>query len=158
MRRSFQLLQKSLKMSSSTAQFPKSKTDTEWRTILNPAQFAILREKATERPYTDSTLSSPNTKEGIYSCVACDTPLYKSTTKFSSGCGWPSFYEALPGALVLYEDLSLGMERTEMVCSGCGGHLGHVFKGEGYKNPVDERHCVNSIALKFKEEPIVEKK
>ncbi|KAH3684383.1 hypothetical protein WICPIJ_004659 [Wickerhamomyces pijperi] len=136
--------------------FPKSKPNSEWRTLLSPSQYAILREKATERPYTDPTLSSASTTPsvGTYHCAACDTPLYNSSTKFNSGCGWPSFYQALPGALVLYEDHSHGMERIEMCCAGCDGHLGHIFKGEGYGNPVDERHCVNSISLKFVEEPV----
>ncbi|KAH3674859.1 hypothetical protein WICMUC_003062 [Wickerhamomyces mucosus] len=132
------------------SQFPVNKSESEWKAILSPAQFAILREKATERPGTGPYLHTKDV--GIYHCAGCDAPLYKSSTKFDSHCGWPSFYEALPDALKIYEDTSHGMVRTEMVCAKCGGHLGHIFKGEGYENPTDERHCVNSISLKFKKE------
>ncbi|CAI0448713.1 unnamed protein product [Linum tenue] len=87
-------------------------------------------------------------EEGVYSCAGCETPLYKSTTKFNSGCGWPAFYEGLPGAINRNVSELDGM-RVEITCAACGGHLGHVFKGEGFKTPTDERHCVNSISLKF---------
>lgn len=118
-------------------------------------------------------------EEGIYNCAGCGTPLYKSTTKFSSGCGWPAFFEGLPGAItrtvssifflfvihnVRYLVSSFTTKtldeyatfqpdpdgrRTEITCTACGGHLGHVFKGEGFKTPTDERHCVNSVSIKF---------
>lgn len=113
-------------------------------------------------------------EEGIYSCAGCGTPLYKSTTKFNSGCGWPAFYEGFPGAItrtvsllhvvvfVTVNQLLLKLiihrttlqpdpdgRRTEITCTACGGHLGHVFKGEGFKTPTDERHCVNSVSIKF---------
>ncbi|KIM90622.1 hypothetical protein PILCRDRAFT_812377 [Piloderma croceum F 1598] len=87
--------------------------------------------------------------EGIYSCAGCGTPLYKSATKFNSGCGWPAFFDAIPGAINRHEDKSFFTTRTEITCAACGGHLGHVFKGEGFDTPTDERHCVNSISLSF---------
>ncbi|KAI9429366.1 methionine sulfoxide reductase [Lactarius indigo] len=125
----------------------KIKSDDEWRAVLNPEQFRVLRLKGTERAGTGEYEHNKTT--GVYSCAACDTPLYKSSTKFDSGCGWPAFYDAIPGAVSRHEDLSLGTVRTEITCTACGGHLGHVFKGEGFKTPTDERHCVNSISLSF---------
>jgi peptide-methionine (R)-S-oxide reductase len=126
------------------------KSDDEWRAVLTPAQFSVLREKATERPGTG--IYNHFDKSGIFKCAGCGQPLYKSTTKFDSGCGWPAFYEGLPGAIKTETDTSFGSVRTEIMCSGCNGHLGHVFKGEGFKTPTDERHCVNSISLTFKEQ------
>ncbi|MFQ6632602.1 hypothetical protein Gotur_009688 [Gossypium turneri] len=86
-------------------------------------------------------------QEGVYNCAGCGTPLYKSTTKFNSGCGWPAFYEGFPGAINRTPDPD--GRRTEITCAACGGHLGHVFKGEGFSVPTDERHCVNSVSIKF---------
>lgn len=88
-------------------------------------------------------------KDGVYLCAGCEAPLYKSETKFDSGCGWPAFYQAVEGALTLTTDKTHGMTRTEICCATCGGHVGHVFYNEGYKNPTNERHCANSISLKF---------
>jgi len=122
-------------------------SDEEWRVKLTPEQFKVLREKGTERPGTGEY--NKHYEKGVYTCAGCDTPLYTSETKFDSGCGWPAFYDAIPGALEIHEDTSHGMRRTEIVCKACGGHLGHVFKGEGFSTPTDERHCVNSISLKF---------
>ncbi|VAH19094.1 unnamed protein product [Triticum turgidum subsp. durum] len=85
--------------------------------------------------------------EGIYGCAGCGTPLYKSSTKFNSGCGWPAFYEGFPGTIKRTADPD--GRRIEITCAACEGHLGHVFKGEGFNTPTDERHCVNSISLKF---------
>ncbi|KAG5368694.1 Peptide methionine sulfoxide reductase B2 [Yarrowia sp. E02] len=127
-----------------------NKTDGEWRAVLSPEQFRVLREKGTERPHTGEYNSTFD--NGTYNCAGCDAPLYTSKAKFRSSCGWPAFYEAIPGALKLNEDKTLGMTRTEMVCANCDGHLGHVFKGEGYDTPTDERHCVNSVSLNFKPE------
>ncbi|KAJ7694643.1 peptide methionine sulfoxide reductase msrB [Mycena rosella] len=138
------------------------KTDDEWRAILSPEQasfrarfFRILRQKGTERASTGEY--DKHFDEGVYSCAACATPLYKSTTKFDSGCGWPAFFDAIPGAVTRHTDSSWGMERIEIVCTACGGHLGHVFKGEKFDTPTDERHCVNSVSLKFKDGDGVEK-
>ncbi|XP_020570581.1 peptide methionine sulfoxide reductase B5-like [Phalaenopsis equestris] len=121
------------------------KSEDEWRTILSPEQFRILRLKGTEYPGIGKY--DKFFEEGIYECAGCGTPLYKSTTKFNSGCGWPAFYEGLPGAINRSVDAD-GV-RVEITCAACGGHLGHVFKGEGFNTPTDERHCVNSISLKF---------
>lgn len=121
------------------------KSEEEWRAILSPEQFRILRRKGTEYPGTGEY--DKFYEEGVYNCAGCGTPLYRSTTKFNSGCGWPAFYEGLPGAINRNPDPD-GM-RIEITCAACGGHLGHVFKGEGCRTPTDERHCVNSISLKF---------
>jgi peptide-methionine (R)-S-oxide reductase len=125
-----------------------SLTEDEWRLKLNKEQFKVLRQKGTERAFSGQY---ENTfEEGTYHCVGCDAPLYKSNTKFHSGCGWPAFFDAIPGALKTHEDTTFGMKRIEIVCAKCDGHLGHIFKGEGFKNPTDERHCVNSVCLNFK--------
>ncbi|KAK6945887.1 Peptide methionine sulfoxide reductase MrsB domain [Dillenia turbinata] len=121
------------------------KSEEEWRVILSPEQYNILRQKGTEYPGTGEY--DKFYEEGVYNCAGCGTPLYKSTTKFNSGCGWPAFYEGLPGAINRSPDPD-GM-RVEITCGACGGHLGHVFKGEGFPTPTNERHCVNSISLKF---------
>ncbi|KAK5579930.1 hypothetical protein RB653_009619 [Dictyostelium firmibasis] len=126
-------------------------SEDEWRVKLSPAQFKVLREKGTERP--DSGEYNKHYEKGVYNCAACDAPLFKSDHKFSSGCGWPSFYDSIPGALELHEDPSLpGRPRTEICCKNCGSHMGHVFKGERFNTPIDQRHCVNSISLKFHSE------
>lgn len=124
------------------------KLDSEWRDELTPEQYHILREKGTEVAFTgeyDSTFDS-----GTYSCAACGTELFDSTTKFDAHCGWPSFYDAKPGAVEFHTDDSAGMSRTEVTCATCGGHLGHVFEGEGLGVPTDQRYCINSLSLKFK--------
>ncbi|KAI9591498.1 peptide methionine sulfoxide reductase msrB [Syncephalis fuscata] len=112
------------------------RTEEEWRAVLSPEQFRILRQGGTESPGTGEY--NHYTKKGVYGCAGCGTPLYESTTKFDSGCGWPAFYDAIPGAVVRFEDTSMGMVRTEIRCANCGGHLGH-------------RHCVNSVSLTFKD-------
>ncbi|KAJ6751069.1 hypothetical protein OIU85_001578 [Salix viminalis] len=121
------------------------KSEEEWRAVLSPEQFRILRQKDTEFPGTGEY--DKFFEEGVYSCAGCGAPLYRSTTKFNSGCGWPAFYEGLPAAINSNPDPD--GRRIEITCTACGGHLGHVFKGEGYPTPTDERHCVNSISLKF---------
>ncbi|KAG8949883.1 Peptide methionine sulfoxide reductase B2, chloroplastic [Tulasnella sp. 424] len=144
-------------MSDSTAPAPgsKAKSDSEWQAVLNKEQFRILRQKGTEGAGTG--MYDKHYEEGVYSCAACGTPLYKSTTKFDSGCGWPAFFDAIPGAVSRHEDRSFGMTRIEITCTACGGHLGHVFKGEGFGTPTDERHCVNSVSLNFGSEDNVKK-
>ncbi|KAI9461430.1 methionine sulfoxide reductase B [Boletus coccyginus] len=125
-------------------------SESEWRAILTPEQFRIIRQKGTEPPGTGKF--EDHSGEGVYACAGCATPLYKSNTKFKSGCGWPAFFDAIPGAVSRHEDRTYGMVRTEVTCTACGGHLGHVFKGEGFHTPTDERHCVNSISLTFHEQ------
>ncbi|PCH44283.1 peptide methionine sulfoxide reductase msrB [Wolfiporia cocos MD-104 SS10] len=128
----------------------KQKSESEWRAILSPEQFRILREKGTEPAGTGKYEHFKG--QGIYTCAGCGTPLYKSTTKFDSGCGWPAFFDAIPGAVSRQEDRSFGRIRTEITCTACGGHLGHVFQGEGFDTPTDERHCVNSVSINFAED------
>lgn len=124
---------------------PVQKSEEEWRAVLSPEQFRILRQKGTEYPGTGEY--NKLFDDGVYKCAGCDAALYKSTTKFNSGCGWPAFFEGLPGAITRTEDAD--GRRIEITCTACGGHLGHVFKGEGFPTPTDERHCVNSVSLKF---------
>jgi peptide-methionine (R)-S-oxide reductase len=102
--------------------YPVQRTDAEWRAVLSPEQFRILRQKGTERPGTGEY--NKHNQQGVYTCAGCDAPLYKSTTKFDSGCGWPAFFEGVPGAIERHEDRTLGMTRIEIVCKNCGGHLG----------------------------------
>ena len=123
------------------------KSDEQWRDILTPEQFAVLREKQTEAPFSgeyDGLYA-----DGVYACAACGQVLFESGTKFNAHCGWPSFYDAKPEAVTFHEDDSLGMARTEVTCSNCGGHLGHIFEGEGFGTPTDQRYCINSLSLKF---------
>ncbi|KAK4128516.1 methionine-R-sulfoxide reductase [Parathielavia appendiculata] len=131
--------------------FPDQRTPDEWRAVLSPEQFRILREKGTEPP-SSGKYNKHYPSQGTYACAGCGAPLYKAQHKFSSGCGWPAYFDSIPGAVVRHEDRSHGMLRTEIVCANCGGHLGHVFKGEGFPTPTDERHCVNSVSLTFREE------
>ena len=124
-----------------------SKTNTEWKQELTPMQYHVLREAGTERAFT-SPLNKNYTK-GIYSCAACNTPLYKSEHKFNSGTGWPSFDRAIPKSVELDVDYKIGYARTELKCATCGGHLGHSFK-DGPRETTGERHCINGVALQFK--------
>jgi peptide-methionine (R)-S-oxide reductase len=125
--------------------FAVNHTPAEWRRLLGPQRYAILREAGTERPFS-SPLNSEHRK-GTFVCAACALPLFSSATKFDSGTGWPSFWRALPRAVVERGDHSLMMERTEVLCARCGGHLGHVFP-DGPK-PTGLRYCMNGLALKF---------
>ena len=126
------------------------KSDAEWRAELDPERYHVLREAGTERPFTGALLR--NKESGVYTCAACGNELFDSATKYESGSGWPSFYDAKPGAVELIEDRSLGAVRTEVRCRSCGSHLGHVFAGEGYPTPTDQRYCINSISLKLEPE------
>ncbi len=128
------------------------KTDAEWREQLSPAEFAVLRQAATERPFTGEY--TDNKQVGVYRCRACGSELFRSETKFDSHCGWPSFFSPLAGDRIIeHVDTTLGMRRVEVVCANCHSHLGHVFEGEGYGTPTDLRYCINSISLTFEEEP-----
>jgi len=125
--------------------FEVTKTPEEWKEILTPAQYAVLREEDTERPW-----SSPLNKEkrkGTFVCAGCDLPLFKSETKFESGTGWPSFYAPIEDNVGVAKDFSWGMARDEVHCNRCGGHLGHVFN-DGPK-PTGLRYCINGVSLKF---------
>ena len=127
-----------------------NKSDEEWREELGAEKFSVLREAATERPWTGELLDEE--RAGVYACAACGAELFRSGTKFDSGCGWPSFYESVrPEAVELIEDTSLGMVRTEVRCASCGSHLGHVFP-DGFGTPTGDRYCMNSIALDFNAE------
>jgi peptide-methionine (R)-S-oxide reductase len=124
------------------------RSDDEWRQRLSPEEFAVLRRAATERPWTGALLDED--RAGLYTCKACGQELFRSGTKFDSGCGWPSFYESVePAAVILLPDISLGDERTEVRCARCDSHLGHVFP-DGFGTPTGDRYCMNSIALDFK--------
>jgi peptide-methionine (R)-S-oxide reductase len=142
---------------SSTVSEPASKntemekvvrTDAEWRKVLSPEQFHILREAGTERPFTGAYWNSHD--KAVYHCAACDYPLFRSDEKFESGTGWPSFWEAIPGHVETRVDQSYGMTRTEVRCARCGSHLGHLFD-DGPK-PTGLRYCINSAALKAEAE------
>ena len=125
--------------------FEVTKTEAEWRKVLTPKEFGVLRQAKTEPPF-----SSPLDKiyaAGTYSCVGCRLPLYSSETKFDSGTGWPSFYESLEGAVATSIDNSFMMTRTEVHCRRCGGHLGHIF--DDGPEPTGKRHCINGVALAF---------
>ncbi|RKR75322.1 peptide-methionine (R)-S-oxide reductase MsrB [Frondihabitans australicus] len=133
-------------------EYKVEKSDAEWREQLSAEEFAVLRQAATERPWTGELLDE--SRAGLYTCAACNAELFKSGTKFDSGCGWPSFYESVrPEAVELDEDNSLGMVRTEVRCANCGSHLGHVFP-DGFGTPTGDRYCMNSLSLNF--EPAAE--
>lgn len=128
----------------------KNLSEDQWRARLTPQEFHVLREAGTEPPgvgeYTDTTT------QGVYRCRACGQELFRSSEKFASHCGWPSFFTPLAGDNVIErEDTSHGMVRTEVLCANCGSHLGHVFAGEGYDTPTDLRYCINSISLTLDE-------
>jgi len=119
----------------------------DWKKKLTPEQYRVLREKGTDAPFAgeyDSVFDP-----GTYSCAACGAELFDSETKFDARCGWPSFYDAKKDAVTFTVDDSMGMARTEVTCTKCDGHLGHVFEGEGHGTPTDQRYCINSTSLKF---------
>lgn len=123
-------------------------SDSEWKKKLSPEQYAVMREKSTEAPFTGELLQNDET--GNYACAACGNELFHSDTKFDSGSGWPSFYDvATKGAVRLVEDISHGMHRVEVQCANCGGHLGHVFN-DAPDQPTGMRFCINSCSLDFR--------
>jgi peptide-methionine (R)-S-oxide reductase len=122
------------------------KTDEEWRRQLSPEEYQVLRKAGTERPFVGEYTDTET--EGVYRCRACQFELFRSDHKFHSHCGWPSFYAPLAEDRVEYvEDSSFGMRRVEVRCANCGSHLGHLFEGEGYDTPTDQRFCINSISM-----------
>ena len=126
--------------------YPVSKSDDQWRAQLSPSEYAVLRQAGTEPAFTGEYTDTKT--EGVYRCRACNTVLFRSDAKFESHCGWPSFYKPTEDdAVDLIEDRSHGMVRVEARCANCGSHLGHVFEGEGYGVPTDQRWCINSISL-----------
>lgn len=124
-----------------------TKSEEDWRKELTPEQFASLRQKKTEAPFTGKYLYTDD--KGTYACAACGQVIFDSATKFEAHCGWPNFYDAKPGSIELHQDTSFGMLRTEITCANCGGHLGHLFEGEKFDTPTDQRFCINSVSLKF---------
>lgn len=126
-------------------------SDEQWRQRLEPDSYQVLRHAATERPYSHEYTDAET--EGVYVCRGCGTELFRSTEKFHSHCGWPSFFDPADSDAVIEKvDDSLGVRRTEVLCATCGGHLGHVFSGEGYETPTDLRYCINGLALELREE------
>ncbi|MDJ0588497.1 MAG: peptide-methionine (R)-S-oxide reductase MsrB [Pleurocapsa sp. MO_226.B13] len=132
-------------MATSQNQYEVQKTEQEWKETLTPEEFRVLRKHGTERAGTSPL--DKNYEEGTYLCAGCGQPLFSSETKFNSGTGWPSFYQPLEDAIETSVDRSLFMTRTEVHCSRCGGHLGHVF-GDG-PQPTGQRYCMNGVSLKF---------
>lgn len=122
------------------------KSEEQWREQLTPQEYHVLREAGTEAPFVGEYTDTKT--EGVYACRACGAELFRSQTKFDSHCGWPSFFAPLAQDSVIYlQDDSLGRTRVEVRCAACGGHLGHVFEGEGYGTPTDQRYCINSISV-----------
>ena len=124
------------------------RSEQEWREQLGPMEYAVLRQAGTEPAWTGEYVDTKT--QGVYECRACGTELFRSQTKFDSHCGWPSFWSPLAGdSVILREDRSHGMARTEVLCGTCHSHLGHVFEGEGYDTPTDQRYCINSISVRL---------
>ncbi|MFB8133169.1 peptide-methionine (R)-S-oxide reductase MsrB [Streptomyces mirabilis] len=124
------------------------KPDEQWRAELTPAEYTVLRKAGTEPAFTGEYTDTK--AKGVYSCRACGAELFTSNEKFESHCGWPSFFDARNSdAVELVSDRSHGMVRTEVRCARCGSHLGHVFEGEGYQTPTDQRYCINSISMRL---------
>jgi peptide-methionine (R)-S-oxide reductase len=131
---------------STDVQLDKNTPDDVWKKKLKPEEYYVIRQKGTEPAGTGEY--DKFYEKGKYVCRACGNPLYSSEAKFKSGCGWPAFDDHFPGAVDHHDDNSYGMTRTEITCANCGGHLGHVFRGEGFTQ-TNTRHCVNSLSVKF---------
>jgi len=128
--------------------YPVQRSEQEWRAQLSPAEYSVLREAGTERP--GSSPYEHDRTVGVYRCRACGAELFRSEHKFDAHCGWPAFYTPLAQDRVeLRSDRTLGMVRTEVRCASCGSHLGHVFSGEGFATPTDQRYCINGVALRL---------
>lgn len=138
--------QEKKKVSQTSSSGTLSKTEAEWKAKLSPEQYEVLREKGTERPFTGEYWK--HFEKGSYVCAACGNPLFTSDAKFDSECGWPSFDQAIKGSVKYHNDSSFGMDRTEVTCAKCGGHLGHVFD-DGPKETTGKRFCTNSVSIKF---------
>ncbi len=129
-----------------------TRTEAEWAEVLTPAEYNVLRRAGTEPAFTGEYVDTAT--PGMYHCRACGAALFPSRAKFESHCGWPSFYQPNDDdAVVLINDRSHGMARTEVRCANCNSHLGHVFEGEGYDTPTDQRYCINSVSLRLDPEP-----
>jgi len=132
------------------SQKPVVKTDEEWKKQLSSQQYHILRKNGTERPFGQVYDDFKKQENGSYHCLGCDTKLFTTTEKINSNSGWPAFYDPADSKnITTHDDISVGMIRTEVRCATCDGHLGHVFKGEGFNTPTDLRYCINGIILKF---------
>jgi len=127
------------------SKYPYQKTEEEWKKELTEEQYRVLRQKGTERPFTGTY--NIHSENGTYQCMACHVPLFESASKFDSGCGWPSFDKSIDGSIEYIKDTSHGMIRTEILCSNCGSHLGHIFN-DG-PTETGQRYCVNSVSIDF---------
>ena len=127
-----------------------SLSDAEWRQRLTPQQHRVLRQAGTDRPFGEAYEQFKHEGPGTYVCTGCGSVLFSAATKFDARCGWPAFFDpADENAVALKRDLSMGVERIEVVCATCHGHLGHLFEGEGFNTPTDERYCINATSLRF---------
>ena len=123
-----------------------SKTDAQWKAALTPEQYQVLRKKGTEASFSGKYWN--HFEDGYYACAACNNPLFTSNSKFNSECGWPSFDQAIKGSVIYKNDSTLGMQRTEVMCANCGGHLGHIFD-DGPAETTGKRFCTNSVSIVF---------